>query len=296
MSHYETTPLTSGLGLEVAGLDIAAGLDESTISDLSRLIMDHKVLLFRSQSLTPEQYAKFGRSWCHTTRVDSFHEMHVEGFDDMNKVGNCGELFKDKGYRNGAAFWHTDCAAEPDPNALTMLYSIYAPASEGETVLADMEQAYDALDANAQEQIADVQAWHAYSGARTVLGGREKWEFPLTPVTDNTAANFPDPVQRPLVRCHSITGRKSLYSPAGSAFSIEGIAPDEAHDLMRKLKRHATQERFCYRHSWQVGDILMWDNSSTMHYASPTQYAQNEADRRLMYRMCPLGLPRVFSR
>ena len=65
--------------------------------------------------------------------------------------------------------------------------------------------------------------------------------------------------------------------------------------MMRSLKMHATQEQFCYRHSWRVGDLLMWDNSSTMHYASPTDAARSAGDRRLMYRMCPLGLPSALT-
>ena len=70
---------------------------------------------------------------------------------------------------------------------------------------------------------------------------------------------------------------------------------DAADVLMRKLKLHATQEQFCYRHDWHVGDLLMWDNSSTMHYASPTEAARTSGERRLMYRMCPLGLPSTFQ-
>ena len=296
MNAFSTRSLTPDFGLEVVGLNIAYGLDQPVIDELSRLIMDSKVLLFRDQVLTPAQYAKFGRSWCPKTRVDSFHEMHVAGFDDINQVGNVGDLFKDEGYRNGAAFWHTDCAAEPDPDALTMLYSIHAPQAGGATVIADMEQAYRALDSDTQETISGLGAWHAYSGAKPVLGGREEWEFPLTPVTENTANHFPDPVLRPLVRAHSVTARKSLYSPAGSAFAIDGMDTEAAGALMRKLKLHATQEQFCFRHSWRVGDLLMWDNTSTMHYASPTEASTCDGDRRLMYRICPLGLPNTFTR
>ena len=295
MQEFQVSSLTPHMGLSISGLDISAGLEQPTIDKLAGLIMDHKVLLFRDQTLTPEQYAKFGRSWCAKTRVDSFHEMHVPGFDDMNQVGNVGDLFEDEGYRNGAAFWHTDCAAEPDPNALTMLYSIHAPSTGGETVIADMEQAYQALDSETRQEIGDLHAWHAYSGAKPVLGGREEWEFPLTPVTENTANHFPDPVLRPLVRTHSVTARKSLYSPGGSAFAIEGMDNESAGTLMRDLKLHATQEQFCYRHQWRIGDLLMWDNSSTMHYASPTEAARSAADRRLMYRMCPLGLPSALT-
>jgi taurine dioxygenase len=277
---------------EIDGIDLSHPPSDQTLHDLSHALMEHKVLVLRDQDLTTEQYARFGRSWSDSLRVDSFSEMHVLGFADMNMVGNYGELFKDDGYRNGAAFWHTDCAAEPDPNATTMLYSIYTPVGLGLTVFADMEAAYEALDAKTQSEISELVVEHCYAGAMPILGGREDWEHELTPTTDQTKLNLPDPVERPLVRSHSVTNRKAMYAPAGSGFNIPGMDFDSASTLMRKLKLFATDKRFCYQHKYQPGDLVMWDNSSTMHYAQPICAATGEHDRRLLYRMCPLGLPK----
>ena len=284
-------PLSDHFGAQVLGLDLSSKLSRKIMQALSEALMQHKVLLFRDQRLDGEQYASFGRSWTTSTRIDGFEEMTLPGYRDINLVGNVGELFKDDGYRNGAAFWHTDCAAEADPNAITMLYCIHALAKDGETVIADMEAAYQALDEPVKHRIDKLTGLHCYAGAKPVLGGRESWEFPLTPVSDETAAQFPPEVARPLVRSHSITGRPGLYAPAGSMFAVEGMPADEAHALMKTLKDHATQARFCYAHRYRPGDLLMWDNSSTLHYAKPSQAATADHDRRLMYRICPLGLP-----
>lgn len=277
---------------EIDHLDLSQPPSAQMLHELSHALMQHKVLVLRNLDLTTEQYARFGRSWSDCLRIDSFSEMHVPGYSDMNMVGNYGELFKDDGYRNGAAFWHTDCAAEPDPNATTMLYSVYTPTNLGSTVFADMEAAYEALDAEFKADLSELEVEHCYAGAMPILGGRESWEHELTPTTDQTKLNLPDPVKRPLVRTHSVTRRKALYAPAGSGFNIPGMELERAHKLMRKLKLFATDPRFCYRHQYQVGDLVMWDNSSTMHFAQPIGAATSVDDRRLLYRMCPLGLPK----
>ena len=292
MSEIELERLAQTFVAEIKQLDLSQTQTSETLHDLSHALMQHKVLVIRNQNLTTQKYADFARDWSNDIRIDSFSEMHVSGFFDMNMVGNYGELFKDDGYRNGAAFWHTDCAAEKDPNATTMLYSIYTPKTQGMTVFADMEAAFQALDEETQLEYSALTLEHCYAGAMPILGGREDWEHELTPITAQTIENMPDPVSRSLVRTHSVTGRKGLYAPAGSGFNIPGMEIERADKLMRKIKLFATDSRFCYQHSYQPGDLVMWDNSSTMHFAQPIAAATCEADRRLLYRMCPLGLPR----
>ena len=277
---------------EITDLDLSELPSHAVLNRLSHALMQHKVLVLRNQRLTTEQYARFGRCWSDRLRVDSFTEMHVPGFPDMNRVGNEGELFQDDGYRNGAAFWHTDCAAEREPDATTMLYSVHTPRAIGMTVFADMEAAYAALDPTMQSKIAELNVEHCYAGAMPILGGREEWEHELTTTTDETRQNLPETRVRPLVRTHSYTGRKGLYAPAGSGFNIPGMPVEEAGKLMRELKLFATAERFCYQHKYEPGDLVMWDNSSTMHYARAIDAATGDHDRRLLYRMCPLGLPK----
>ncbi len=291
MSKITFNPLHPNIGVEVIGFDIAKGFDQETLCQLTNSFVKHKVLLFRDQDISTEQYASFGRQWATTTRIDSFTEMHVSGFDDMNIIGNVGELFKNDEYRNGAAFWHTDCAAEADPDATTMLYCIEAPSESGETVIADMQTGYDTLDDQTRTELEPLIAHHCYAGAKPIVGGREDWEHTLTPVSDDTAKNFPPPVKRPVVRPHSVTGIKGLYAPAGSIFHIDGMDVEAAHELIRRVKQHVTNEKNCYFHKYRPGDILMWDNTSTMHFGKPTQAATGNNDRRLLYRMSPLGIP-----
>ena len=281
-------------GMEVAGLDLREQLPATTLRALAEAFVTHKLLLFRGQSLEPAQYSAFAHHWG-KPRIDGFTERNVPGFSEISQVGNYGGILEQQAYQNGAAFWHTDCAAEPDPNASTMLYCVHAPDEGGETVIADMQAAYDALDAGTKSRIETVEVWHCYSGTRPIIGGKEEWEYELETVTDETANMLPAPVKRPLVRPHSVTRRKGLYSPAGSIFAVEALPEAEAHELLRELKLHAIKDQFCYRHRYRRGDLLMWDNTSTMHCAQPVTRADGRSGKRLLYRIAPLGLPAVLQ-
>ena len=277
------------MGAEICGLDISAPIAPSTLRELAEAYVDHKVLLFRNQTLSPSALAEFAHCWG-TPRIDAFTDKNVPGFAEVSQVGNVGELLERDEYRNGASFWHTDCAAQANPDACTMLYCLHAPHTGGETILADMQAAYEALDRITQTDIDQVVVHHCYSGTRPIIGGREPWEGKLEPFDEKTESNLPAPAVRSLVRAHSVTGRKGLYSPAGSIFHVESMAQDQAHELIRRLKLHAIDDSFCYRHRYQPGDLLMWDNTATMHCATPVGTVA-ESGPRLLYRVAPLGLP-----
>ena len=294
MTGLRLGPLPGPFGAEVHGIDIGAGVGAEALRDLALALVEHKVLLLRGQDLTAATYAAFAKAWGRP-RVDGFAERNVPGYDFMSTAGNVGGINAREEYRNGAAFWHTDCAAEPEPDATTMLWCLEAPEEGGETLVADMEAAYLALDGATRREIDPLVAVHRYSGTAEIIGGREDWEHPLEPVTEETAARLPPPARRPVVRCHSVTGRKALYSPAGSMVAIEGMERARAHRLMRRLKLHAIREDFRYAHRYRPGDLLMWDNTVTLHCARPVGAPDRPKDRRLLYRIVPLGLPRPLS-
>lgn len=276
---------------EVRGIDLTRALDEVTLEAVARAFVEHKVLLFRDQDLTPEDFARFARSWG-TPRVDGFQERNVPSYDFMSTVGNVGGVNEREEYRNGASFWHTDCAAEADADATTMLWCLEAPAEGGETLIADMAEAWRRLDPETQRTIEPLTALHMYSGTGDILAGREDFEHPLQPVTDETAGLLPPPARRPVARPHTLTGEKALYSPAGSMVAIDGMDSGAACELMRRLKLHAISGRFTWSHRYRPGDLLMWDNTVTLHCARPIGAPETPRDHRLLYRIVPLGLPR----
>ena len=115
-------------------------------------------------------------------------------------------------------------------------------------------------------------------------------------MSEETIENLPPSTVRPLARAHSVTGRKGLYSPAGSIVAIEGMRQAVAHRLLRRLKLHAINASFCYFHHYRPGDIMMWDNTATMHFAKPVEAPASDKDNRLLYRMVLRGLPPALNR
>ena len=293
MDDFIIEPLTPTFGAEIRNLDVSAPFAMEIRRKLADAYVEHRALLFRDQTLDGKTLAAFGRIWG-TPRIDAFTEKNVPGFLEVSQVGNVGEMLERDEYRNGASFWHTDCAAQADPNASTLLYCLKAPHSGGETILADMQGAYDALNDTQKAELDGVVVHHCYSGTRAIVGGREPWEGKLEPFDETTESNLPEPAIRPLVREHSVTKRKGLYSPAGSIFYVEGMPEAQAHELIRRVKRHAIQDEFCYRHRYRVGDLLMWDNTATMHCATPVGRIE-ESGPRLLYRVAPLGLPPALN-
>ncbi len=291
MSDPDIHRLGATFAAEVRGVDLSRALDDVTLKAVARAFVEHKVLLFRNQDLAPDDFARFARSWG-TPRVDGFQERNVPGYDFMSTVGNVGGVNEREEYRNGASFWHTDCAAEADADATTMLWCLEAPAEGGETLIADMAAAWRGLDRETQRAIEPLTALHMYSGTGDILAGREDFEHPLQPVTDETAGLLPSPARRPVARPHTLTGEKALYSPAGSMVAIDGMESGTATELMRRLKLHAISGQFTWSHRYRPGDLLMWDNTVTLHCATPIDAPETPRDRRLLYRIVPLGLPR----
>jgi taurine dioxygenase len=280
-------PMEGPLGARVTGIDLARPLACDTMVALARALYEHRLLAFPGQDLGMAAYEAFARNWGEPY-VETYDNMAVPGHPAIMEVGNVGGVLATEAFRNGAAFWHTDRAYAPECDAVTMLYCIHAPAEGGETRFCDLVAAYDALDGATKGEIADLHAFHRYGG-----GDREEWEFAVHPMSEEQARQLPPPGRHPLARAHSVTGRVGLYAPAGSWIEVEGLDHDAAAALMRRLKLHAIQDRFVTSYRWRPGDLVLWDNTSTLHAAAPIGPAVDDRTRRLLRRIVALGLPAV---
>jgi taurine dioxygenase len=283
----ELLPLEAALGAEVIGLDLATAPDTATMRGLTAALHRHGLLVIRKQDITPRHYEAFGALWGDLL-APLIARLKVDGADFVNMVGNVGPVLETDAFRNGAAFWHTDRTYVADPNAVTMLHAVEAPESGGETMLANLAAAWDALDEGTRAEVAGRHALHRFGA-----GERDAWEFAVHPMTPEEEVRMPPPARHLLARPHDVTGRVSLYAPAGSWIAVEGLDDDAARSLMRRLKRHATDERFVYRHRWRRGDVILWDNTQTLHAAAPIAPPTGPHDRRLLHRIVATGLPHV---
>jgi taurine dioxygenase len=203
-------------------------------------------------------------------------EHHVPGHPDVSYVSN-DEFVNGRRIIPGETF-HTDHSNHPRPPKATTLFAVALPSRGGDTQYVNMHSAYDDLPAETKRRIDGLKAVHVYLSKYSPR--------PLGHLTEESRRKLPPPGIHPLVRTHPENGRKALYLNPVRMESIVGMADEAALALIESLMRHATQQRYEYRHKWRHGDWVLWDNRSVMHQANP-DYDMNE--RRYLYRLMLKG-------
>ena len=269
-------------GAEIA-CDLAQDIDEATFREIERAFHDNIVLVFRRQNLSNERHIEFSRRFGEL----EIHIVKKYLLPDSPEILLISNIRDDRGEHIGLAdagfTWHSDTSYRRRPSRWSLLYAKEVPQRGGrplgDTVFANTVAAYEALPESMKKRLARLKAVHRYSARRRVAAS------PRPKLTRQQVEETPD-IAHPIVRTHPYTGRKSLYVTAGECIGIEGMPDDEALDLIAELDSHCVRPEFLYRHKWQVGDLLMWDNTSSMHLAI-CDYALPE--RRLMHRTTVIG-------
>jgi taurine dioxygenase len=273
----------AALGAEI-GFDLSQPIDEPTFGELERIFHDNIVVCFRGQHLSEEQHIAFSRRFGEL-EVHIVGKYLLPGHPEILLVSNvrnrAGEHI---GLADAGFTWHSDVSYRRTPSRCSLLCAKEVPHDEngaalGDTVFANCVAAYQALPAAMKRRLDGLRAIHRYSERRRVENS------PRPKLTAAQLAETPD-IAHPIVRTHPHTGRKALYVTAGECIGIEGMPEDEAVGLIAELDDWCVRPEFLYRHRWQVGDLLMWDNAAAMHLAI-CDYALPE--RRLMHRTTVIG-------
>jgi taurine dioxygenase len=266
--------------------DLSAPIDDRTFAELERLFHDNIVVFFRHQRLGNDQHIAFSRRFGEL-EIHIVKKYLLPGYPEILLISNIrNENGEHIGLADVGFTWHTDTSYRRLPSRCSLLYAKEVPHRSdgkplGDTVFANTIAAYEALPEAMKRRLAGRKAIHRYAMWRRVENS------PRPKLTAAQLAETPD-VAHPIVRTHPYTGRKALYVTAGECIGIEGMPEDEALDLIAELDAHCVRPEFCYRHSWRVGDLVMWDNASAMHLAI-CDYALPE--RRLMHRTTVIGSP-----
>lgn len=283
------------LGDIVEGVDLTEDLDESAFADIERHFNDKGLLVFRDQRLAPEQHIRFSRRFGNL-EIHVVKQYLLPGHPEIFKVSNLVE----NGKRVGASaeYWHSDLTYVAIPARCSLLYAIETPVDVdgtplGDTLFASTSAAYDALPESMKRRIEGLVGIHRFSdvynreqqrraaaGLPPMAGGPQT----QTPVSE-IKAQTPD-VHHPMVRTHPFTGRKCLYVNEGFTVGIVGMPEQESGALLNELFAHCTRPEFVYRHKWRNGDLVMWDNCSTIHKAAGNYGPQH---RRMLYRTTVTG-------
>lgn len=286
-------PSGGACGAIVTDVDLDRDLSDDLMRDLTAALYRHRVLVIKNQDLTKEAYYRFGQEWGELIR-HVLDYLRMPGYPEMMAIGNTEEKDKDDAVRNGAAAWHTDGSYIVDPTMITMLYARAVPKNGGETMIADMVAAYEALSPEDKAEADQLSAMHYYG-----RGTFDADEHASVPIKTEEQANRYPPCEKPLVLTHPVAGHRALYAVAQTPFEVLGKPEAEGARILAKLKAHATQPRFVYAHRYEVGDIVLFDTLSTLHRAkdkldhAPSENADNA---RLLWRLSTKGTPRVLLR
>ena len=279
-------PTDAALGAEVSGVDLSREIDERTFSEIVDLFHKHEVIFFRQQKLGPEQHLAFSRRFG-VPELLLRADCCKPGYPEIVVVSNVLENGKPIGVRDAGIHWHSDLAYLKVPSRCSLFYAKEIPQKDGislgDTMFASVTAAYDALPETMKSRLMGLKLVNSFSKAYSKHKG-------LAPLTEEQKNRVPD-IEHPVVRTHPYTGKKCLFVSQGFTTRILNISLEESNALIDELVDHISNPRFVYRHKWQVGDFMIWDNCSAQHRAITTDYALPQ--RRLMERVTICGAPSV---
>ena len=270
--------LQGPFGAEVSDIDLATCSDDE-LSAILRAIYDERFAVIRTGGMNDPDLVRFGYRCGTPVRFDETADcpeiLHVsnEGVDTVS-------------YARGAAHWHTDLSFTPVKASFTMLYSVAAPSEGGETRFCNMAAAYEALSESMQREIEDLTVEHRHGVS---VSARPGDHTPIAPEGwDERTTVF-----HPLVRRHPVSGRKTLYAITGTSQGIQGMDPSRAARLLNTLCDHTFRPPFLTSYRHRVHDLVIWDNPTTMHSATPIGPATGPEDTRVLHRMSLYGKPSI---
>jgi taurine dioxygenase len=268
-------PITPVVGAEISGVDLA-GLNDADFQQILQNWHHHSVLLFRDQTLTDDDLLDFSRRFGELDPPPNQERGRLSppGYPEVyvvsNVVDNKGDPIGALGA--GEAVWHTDMSYVDVPPDASMLYALEIPPRGGNTWLLSMQAAWAGLPEPLKAKLADRRIKHdgTYNSGGYLRQG-------VTPTDDPHEAPG---AWHPAVLSHPDTGVPSLYLGRRRNAYVEGLSPAESDALLDEVWHWATRPEFAYEHEWRVGDLLLWDNRSTMHRRDPF----DPNGRRVMHR------------
>ena len=272
---FAIRPLNGPLGAEIINLDLSQPLSRHDFLRIHRAHLDHHLLIFRDQRITPQQQIDFSRLFGQL-QIHVLHQFQLPGHPEILIISNIKENGKPTGLGDAGHFWHSDLSYVEIPSLGSMLHAQELPDEGGDTLFSNMHLAWDTLDSELKKTLEGLKAEHSYLAQYAELQRRNPWRPNLTPEQIAQVK----PVLQPMVRTHPENGRKAIFVSEHFTTRIVGIPEDESHDILNRLFAHSTQPEFVYRHHWQEHDMIFWDNRSLIHLAAGCP----DHKRRKLYR------------
>ena len=246
-------PVAGALGAEIGKVDLSQELSDETIAEIRQALLDHLVIFFRGQNITPDQHLSFARRFGGIVEYPL-----VKGLEGTPEIMTVVKLEHEK--HNFGGLWHSDTTYLDIPPLGSILVARELPPYGGDTEFANMYLAYETLSEGMKKLLEPLKGV-SVSNLPRVLQTRQAR-------MDDSARAEPDTVltaTHPVVRTHPETGRKLLYVNGAHTIRLEGMRDEESAPLLAYLFKHQTRPEFTCRFCWEPGSIAFWDNRCTQH-------------------------------
>ena len=272
---FEVRALPAAVGAEVLGLDLSRPISVTDFTRLHQAHLQHHVLVFRDQRITPQQQIDFSRRFG-PLQIHVLKSFQLAGHPEIMIVSNIKENGVPIGLGDAGVFWHSDLSYVEKPSLGSMLHAQELPSEGGDTLFANQHTAYEALPDALKARLEGLQAEHSYLTQYEALRARSPWRPKLT----QEQLDQVRPTVHPVVRTHPETGRKALFVSEHFTTRILSLPEADSRALLDELFALSTRPEHVYRHAWQPHDMVFWDNRSVMHLAAGTP----DHLRRKLYR------------
>jgi len=271
MKHLQIRPMGNALGAEIHGIDISKPLPDAVVAEIRRAFLEHLVIFFRDQRLTPQALLAFARLF-----GEPMAYPQLKGLPDCPMV--TAVIKRENEKTNFGGIWHTDTAYLEHPPMGSLLYALETPPHGGDTLFANQYLAYETLPAHLKEKVDGLVGVNSSSkpeASRTREDRQRESGDALKVLV----------ARHPAVRTHPETGRKSLYVNVGHTTHLEGQLSEASEALLAEIFSHQIRPEFVTRFQWTPGSLAFWDNRCTLHYPLNDYHGY----RRVMHRVTLAG-------
>ena len=267
----EVTPISGALGAELGGVDLRDTLDDATAAEIRQALLDHLVIFFSAQELTPTLLLSFARRL-----GEPLAYPQLQGLPEEPLVTAVTKLEHERIAFGGV--WHTDTSYLERPPLGSLLYAVELPPYGGDTLFANQYLAYEQLSEGLRRTLDGVTA--VYTSTKPAVAATREDRLRERGVQAQVLTS-----EHPVVRTHPETGRKALYVNCGHTSHFKGWSEAESQPLLEYLFQHQVRPEFTCRYRWQPGSLAIWDNRCTQHLPINDYHGY----RRVMHRVTLAG-------
>ncbi len=269
--QIEVRPITGALGAEIQGVDIARPLESEVVSEIRQAFLDHLVIFFGNQKLTPQEQLAFAQRF-----GEPMEYPQLKGLPECPLVTAVIKLEHER--VNFGGVWHSDTTYLERPPMASMLYAVEIPPYGGDTLFANQYLAYETLSEGLKNTLDGLVGINTSTKAEASRTREDRLR--------DTGAELKVRVgEHPVVRTHPETGRKALYVNVGHTTHFRGWTESESRPLLDYLFEHQVRPEFTSRFRWQPGSLAFWDNRCAQH--NPVN--DYHGFRRVMHRVTLAG-------